>query len=281
VDAAVEYAVLEAGYRHVDCASIYGNEKEIGLAFETILNSEKVTREDLFITSKLWNTDHEPRLVEKACKQTLKDLRLDYLDLYLIHWGVAFINGADLEPLDENGIVKMIPVPMHQTWQAMEELVEKGLVKSIGVANFTTTMLIDLLAYARIHPTVNQIEVHPYINQQKLIEFCHQRGIAVTAYSPLGTPGGLREGDPRLLDDSSIQEIATAHDKTPAQILLNWAIQRNTIPIPKSTDKKRIAENMEVFDFNLTDEERKKIDSLDRKYRFVNPISWWGIPYFD
>lgn len=269
----VRFAINKALYRHIDCASIYGNEKEIGEAFKDVLVNS-VKREDLFITGKLWNTDHFPEDVEKACKKTLSDLQVDYLDLYLIHWGVAFRKGGDLEPLDENGKVITENIPIHETWQAMEKLVKKGLVKSIGVANFTTTMLIDLLTYASINPVINQIELHPYNTQTDLIEFCRYKGIAVTAYSPLG------HGAEKLLGEPIINKIAAKYKKTPAQVLLSFAIGRKTIAIPKSTKPERISENMDVFDFELTKEEIKEITSLNKNHKFVNPVKWWGIPYF-
>lgn len=162
----------------------------------------------------------------------------------------------------------------------MEKLVSQGLVTSIGVANFSTMLLFDLLSFAQTKPVMNQIELHPYNVQAELVKFCQANEIAVTAYSPLGSPGGMREGDPNLMQDAELVKIAKRHNKTVAQVLLNWAVQRNTIPIPKSTDKKRIIENMNSFDFQLTQDDLLQITSLDRKYRYVNPIGWWGVPYF-
>lgn len=273
---AVKFA-LEQGYRHIDCASIYQNEKEIGAAFNEVLTESQIKREELFVTSKLWCTDHHPDRVERACRQTLADLQLDYLDLYLMHWGVAFESGGDLEPLDADGVIKTAPVSTQATWQAMEQLVHKGLVKAIGVANFTTAMLIDLLSYAQMQPSVNQIEIHPYNAQFALVKFCQARNIAVTAYSPLGSAGAVES---KPLQDQVVLSIAKVQGKTPAQILLRWLLQRGLIAIPKSIQPERILENSQIFDFTLSDEEMTQINQLDRKQRFVDPIDWWGIPYF-
>jgi diketogulonate reductase-like aldo/keto reductase len=278
VGEAVKFALTKAGYKHVDCASIYKNEPEIGEAFKDAFNSVK--REDVFITSKLWNTEHRPENVEAACRKTLSDLNLEYLDLYLMHWGVAFKKGGeDLEPLNKDGKIITDTVSVRDTWQAMEQLVKKGLVKSIGVANFTGPMLIDLLSYAQIKPAMNQVELHPYNTQDELIDFCNYKEIAVTAYSPLGRQGADREG-PRLFDEKLIESLSQKYKKTKAQVLLNWAVSRGTIAIPKSTTPERIAENIDIFDFELTESEKNDLNSLNKNYRFVNPRNWWGIPYF-
>ncbi|MCD8484342.1 aldo/keto reductase [Candidatus Woesebacteria bacterium] len=276
VGEAVKIAV-RAGYRHIDCAHIYGNEAEIGTALQELFTNGEVKREELFITSKLWNTDHHPDTVAQACRRTLENLQLEYLDLYLVHWGIAFAAGEEKEPHGEDGRVKTEAVSLQETWRAMEQLVEEDLVKSIGVANYTAPLMVDLLNYATLKPAMNQIEIHPYNAQLALVEFCHDKNVAVTAYSPLGSFGERSE---KPLVDPVVVDIATAHGVTPAQVLIRWSLQRGLVVIPKSTNPNRIAENFAVFAFTLTDEEMNRLNALDRGHRFVDPSEWWGVPYF-
>ena len=277
VGEAVKYAILEAGYKHIDGAVNYLNEEEIGLAYEEVFKSVK--REDIFITSKLWNTAHDRAHVEEACSKTLKDLHLDYLDLYLIHWGIAFKSGSEMKPEDQDGKMILENISIAETWAAMENLVTLGLVKSIGVANFSTMMLHDLLTYAKIKPVNNQIELHPYNSQKELISYCNERDIVVTAYSPLGGNDRGSTNGPRLFGDEAIKELSSKYNRSPSQILLNWAISRGTVAIPKSVTPQRIKENIQVYDFELSGEDIAKIDMLNKNVRFVDP-SDWGIPYF-
>lgn len=279
-------SALVNGYRHIDCAAVYRNEKEIGISFKKIFGDKIREREEVFITSKLWNSEHRKEDVRKACEATLSDLNLKYLDLYLMHWGVAIPHQETLEAgwtvgLDSNGVIIKEKVSIRETWEAMEKLVEDGLVKAIGVANFTTMMLIDLLSYAKIKPAVNQIELHPYLQQTELLEFCKSNNIVVTAYSPLGSPGNNKDKAlPSLIEDNTILAIASSHNKSPAQILIRWGIQRGTVVIPKSVTEERIKENLNVFDFELSLEEMNKIAELNKNFRFVNPQVFWKIPYF-
>lgn len=278
---AVEEALTTFGYSHIDCAWVYENEKEVGEAFHRVFSTGKRKREDVFITSKLWNDDHKKEHVVEACKQTLADLQLDYLDLYLMHFGIASPHGLGIEPLDANDVLITEKVSIRETWEAMEELVELGLVKAIGVSNFTVAMLVDLLTYAKIIPAINQIELHPYLQQNKLIGFCRMHGITVTAYSPLGSQVEMNNGKPPLLEDVVIKDIAEKHGKSAAQILLRFGIERQTAVIPKSTSSEHLKENAHIFDFSLTPDDLSELAKLERGLRYVEPYEWWKIPYFE
>lgn len=230
--------------------------------------------EDIFVTSKLWNTFHRPDLVEGACRATLKNLGLDYLDLYLIHWPMAYKEGDALFPTDENGKTAYSDVDFVDTWKAMEKLVGLGLTKGVGISNFNSKQVERVLQVAKIKPVVNQIECHPYLAQVKLSPFCAQRGLVVTAYSPLGSPNRpwAKPDDPQLMEDPKIVSIAKKYKKTPAQILIRYQIQRGHVVIPKSVNKARIQSNFEVFDFELTEDDIKLITTFDCNGRLV-PIT--------
>lgn len=277
VTKAVEDAI-DIGYRHVDCAFIYQNEKEVGAALAKKFDEGKIKREDIFITSKLWNTFHSPALVEGALKKSLENLRLDYLDLYLIHWPIAFKEGEDLFPVDADGKMQFSNVHFVDTWKAMEKLVEQGLVKSIGLSNFNKRQIEAVLNAATIRPAMNQIECHPYLNQKRLIDFCKSKDIAITAYSPLGSPDRpwAKPDEPMLLEDPKLKEVADKNGKTTAQVLLRYQVQRGIVTIPKSVTKSRIEENFNIFDFELSADDMAYIDTFDRNERFCPMTSSLG-----
>lgn len=263
---------IDVGYRHFDCAFVYGNEKEVGAAITEKIKAGVVKREDLFITSKLWNTFHRPDLVRGALNATLQNLNLTYLDLYLIHWPQAYKEEAgSLFPADEAGKIQFSDVDYVDTWKEMEGLVRDGLVRSIGVSNFNRRQLERLLPAATITPVTNQVECHPYLNQSRLKAFCEERGIKITAYSPLGSPDRpwAKPGEPLLLEDPKLKAIADRIGKSVAQVLIRYQIERGVIVIPKSVTKSRIASNFEVFDFQLSKQDLELIDSFDCNGRLV------------
>ncbi|XP_018326602.2 aldose reductase [Agrilus planipennis] len=273
---------IDAGYRHIDCAWVYQNEKEVGEAIKEKIDEGVVKREDLFIVSKLWSTFHNPKAVEPALKESLTALGLDYLDLYLMHNPLDFKPGDNVFPVDENGHVIPEGVDYVDTWKAMEKVYKKGLVKSIGISNFNKRQIERLLQLTTVVPVTNQVECHPYFNQKKLLEFCKSKGITITAYSPLGSPAHpwVKPGDRKLLDDAKLKTICKKYKKTPAQVIIRWHIQRGIITIPKSVNKKRIEENIDVFDFQLTPEDVKYIDSFDCNGR-IFPLEMWAThPYY-
>mmetsp|Transcript_21292 Transcript_21292/g.44741 ORF Transcript_21292/g.44741 Transcript_21292/m.44741 type:complete len:337 (+) Transcript_21292:60-1070(+) len=263
---------LQAGYRHFDLAHVYGNEAEIGAAFQRAFDEGLVQRQDLFLTGKLWNSDHDVDIVPQACDHSLRNLGLDYFDLYLIHFPVAWKHTGLDKP--SWGASELGSTPLIDTWRAMEALVDEGKCRSIGVSNYPLLLIHDLVAQARVPVSCNQIEVHAYYARESLVNYCLSRDICVTAHTPLG--GGVVNNQtwdtPIPLKDPVIVRIAAAHKKSAAQVLLRYLLQRGIVILPKSIKPERMKENLDVLDFNLSEEEMKEILALDKYVSYkTNP----------
>lgn len=263
---------LYAGYRHIDTAAIYGNEEQIGEALSEVFEEGKVFREDVFITSKLWNDSHDEGQVRPALEASLKKLRLDYLDLYLIHWPVAFRNGVGFPKTPEDYLTPA-EAPLAETWKQMEKVKSDGLARHIGVSNFSEKKLRDLISKATLKPEMNQVELHPLLQQRALLDFCNREDIHLTAYSPLGSgdrSAAMKNADePNMLDIDILKEIARDRSATVAQILIAWHNHRGCAAIPKSTTKDHIIANFKAADISLTESDMNKIEKLDRHFRYI------------
>uniref|UniRef100_A0A7S1KWA2 NADP-dependent oxidoreductase domain-containing protein n=1 Tax=Alexandrium catenella TaxID=2925 RepID=A0A7S1KWA2_ALECA len=284
VAATVEEAI-KVGYRHIDCACDYGNESLVGQGIRAAIAAGVCSRADLWVTSKLWNTYHREEHVQAACRRTLTDLGLDYLDLYLVHFPIP-LKFVPFEmryppewihdPSAENPRMELDEgVSVDETWGAMECLVDEGLVRNIGVANFRVQLLQHLRRVARIQPQVNQVELHPFLAQDQLVRYCAEVGVAVTGFSPLGA-GSYVELNAAAAEDSvllrpEVKAIAKQHERTPAQVVLRWATQRGYSVVPKSSSVVRLRENLSIFDFELSTEEVAAISHLDCGRRFNDP----------
>lgn len=265
-------SALNSGVRHIDTAAAYGNEEEIGEALAEVFAEGNIKREEVFITSKLWNNAHLERQVIPALQDSLEKLKLDYLDLYLIHWPVAF--KPDVEyPNNASDYLSPEEAPISKTWEQMEKAKELRLARHIGVSNFSKEKLKDLISKAKHKPEMNQVELHPYLQQNELLDFCNKEGIKMTAYSPLGSGDRSKdmkgEDEPNLMEIDEIKAIAKKRNATPAQVLINWHAQRGTAVIPKSTTPSHIESNFKAANVELDKEDMETIAKLDKNYRFI------------
>ncbi|KAM3404491.1 hypothetical protein ACQJBY_007531 [Aegilops geniculata] len=257
-------AAVKAGYRHIDCAPAYSNEKEVGLALKKLFEDGVVKREELFITSKLWSGNHAPEDVPEAIDTTLKDLQLDYLDLFLIHGPIRIRKGTTHSP--EN----LIPTDIPATWGAMEKLYDSGKARAIGVSNFTCKKMEDLLAVARVPPAVNQVECHPIWQQDKLRKLCQSRAVHLSAHSPLG--------EASVLSNPIVVAVAEKLQKTPAHVALRWGLQMGQSVLPRSGNEGRIKQNFDIFDWSIPEDLMAKFSDIKQvrlvKAEFaVHPLS--------
>ena len=264
---------LEAGFRHFDCAERYGNEREVGTALQEGLAAGRIAREDIFVTTKLWNSNHRPQRVEPAFLASLDRLGLTYLDLYLIHTPFAFQPGDNQDPRDKDGnVLYDHDVTLFDTWKAMETLVDQGKCRAIGLSDITLETLKPIYESARIKPAVVQVESHPYLPETELLEFCREEGIVFLAFAPLGH--GMKPG---LLEDPVISAIAARVGKTPAQVLLAWAIQRGTAVLTTPRTAARAKENFDVS--RLPQDAFDEINRIETRQR-LNPVVNTGVPGF-
>ncbi len=268
---------IEIGYKHFDCAHIYGNEAEIGQAIADAIAAGDVKREALFITSKLWNNSHLQQHVQPAIEQTLNNLQLDYLNLYLIHWPVALQAQIGF-PNSSADILSLNEIPLATTWQAMVNLKEKQLTQHIGVSNFSIAKIDDVFKKVGIMPEANQVESHPFHQQTNLFDYCKKNQIIFTAYCPLGSADRpatrILAGEPKLFENEIIKQIAAENGITMAQVMLAWAIQRGTSVIPKSVNELRLKENLEAANKTLNSKHMETLSGLNIDYRYIKGDFW-------
>lgn len=272
---------LDVGYRHIDCAFYYHNEKSIGAALQQYLSKNEVRREDLWVTSKLWNNAHKSEDVLPALKRSLQDLQLDYLDLYMIHWPVAFKPEVKTVPQSLNDYLTLEDVPILETWEAMREAQKQGLIKHLGVSNFSFEKLRALVENTDAPPEVLQVEAHPFLPQQELLKYCKEQGLHFTAYSPLGRGKRGEEGVPSLFEDPLIHEMAQKYSCSVAQVLIAWGLQRGTSVIPKASSPEHIKSNFESqnIQFDVQDKQRLNSISTHHRYGWGNSFLLPGSPY--
>ncbi|XP_072855898.2 aldo-keto reductase family 1 member C3-like [Pogona vitticeps] len=265
---------IEVGFRHIDGAYIYDTEEQVGRAVRQKIADGTIKREDVFYTGKLWNTFHRPELVRKCLEESLKKLQFDYIDLFIIHNPYSLKPGPELLPKGENGKFITDVVDLRKTWEAMEACKDAGLVKSIGVSNFNCKQLEMILNKPglKYKPVLNQVECHAYWSRNKLLAFCKSHGILLEAYSVLGSqrdPAWIDQNIPVLLEDPVLNAIAKKYHRTPALVALRHQLQRGVVVIVKSFNKHRIEEQIQVFDFSLSEEDMKALDGINRNQKYL------------
>ncbi|XP_069619226.1 aldo-keto reductase family 1 member C1-like isoform X8 [Ranitomeya imitator] len=276
---------IEVGYRHIDCAFFYGNEVQVGQAIRSKIADGTVKREDIFYTGKLSSNNQTPERVRPALEKSLKDLQLDYMDLFLIHSPVEFKPGDDLIPLDENGKFIFHNTDIRETWKAMEACRDAGVVRSIGVSNFNRRQLELILNMPglKYKPVCNQVECHIFLNQSKLLEFCKSRDIVLVGYSVLGSSrieGWIDQNSPKVLEDPVLNTVAKKLNRSPAQVAQRYLLQRGCVVLAKSFSPERIKQNFQVFDFELSDEDMKSIDGVNINLRYLIIHPWKESPKY-
>ncbi|VIO94331.1 Uncharacterized protein BM_BM6484 [Brugia malayi] len=274
---------LNNGYRHIDCAHVYQNQIELGEALAEVFKESSLKRADVFVTSKIWNTFHSYEMAKKDIDIILGELRLDYLDLCLIHWPQGYEESGEFFPKRPDGEkMKYSNIDYLDTWRAMEEYVKLKKIRSIGLSNFNHKQILRVINNCTIKPAVLQVELHPYFQQLKLYSFCQEYGIVMTAYSPLANPAMpfRKATDAVLLDDPVILKLAEVYHKSSAQVVLRWGIQRGLVVIPKSVTEKRIIENVKIFDFELKPDDMALINGLDKNWRILGLSRDADHPFF-
>jgi alcohol dehydrogenase (NADP+) len=279
-------AVREAitiGYRHFDCAHLYGNEPEIGQAFADAMKAGEVKRAELWITSKLWNNRHRKEQVQPALELTLKNLRLDYLDLYLIHWPIVLRDDVTF-PTKADEMLSLKVTPLTETWEGMIAVQEMDMALHIGTSNFSIKKIKELTEVTGVKPENNQVEMHPFLQQNALKSFCDAEGISLTGYAPLGSAdrpaNRIVEGEPKLFDNKIIRDLAESKGCSVAQLMLGWAVSRGTCTIPKSVNPARLKENLEAADIELSDSEMAQMAAVNMNYRYIKG-DFWCLPGSD
>lgn len=272
-------SAFEVGYRHIDTARKYSTEVPVGKAVNELINSKAVSRDDVFITKKLWGNKMAKRDVVPTLKESLANLGLDYVDMYLIHWPTARKSGDDMMPADENGKLLFEDIPLTETWEGMIECQKLGLARSIGVSNFNRRQMQLLFDHSSVRPSNQQIEVHPYFSNDKIIKFCQQNGVQISAFSPLcqsNRPWALPD-EPKVATDPVLTEIGAKYGKTPSQVALRFLTQRNLAAVPKCNSRDHQRENITIFDFELSPEEMKDIfTKCDRNLRVLGQREAFG-----